>query len=57
MRFYKRELFEYALQGRISSKNNYARVKFHFQKTWAERPFIYWSLSIEQITGFSEKKH
>ena len=28
-----KEVFEYALQGRISSRNNYARLKAPFQKT------------------------
>ena len=31
--YYMKEVFEYASQGRISSRNNYARLKVPFRKT------------------------
>ena len=31
--YYVKEVFEYASQGRISSRNNYARLKVPFRKT------------------------
>ena len=31
--YYMKEVFEHASQGRISSKNNYARLKIPFHKT------------------------
>ena len=31
--YYMKEVFEHASQGRISSKNNYARFKIPFHKT------------------------
>ena len=31
--YYLKEVFEYASQGRINSRNNYARLKVPFQKT------------------------
>ena len=33
MHYYVKEVFEYASQGRISSRNNYARLKVPFRKT------------------------
>ena len=53
-----KEVFEYASQGRISSRNNYARLKVPFRKTtMGQKSLIYWSLRLEQITKFNEKKH
>ena len=54
-----KEVFEYASQGRISSRNNYASLKVTFLKTTMGQKslFIYWSLSLEQIAKFNEKKH
>ena len=31
--YYMKEVFEYASQGRISSRNNYAKLKVPFRKT------------------------
>ena len=56
--YYMKEVFEYASQGRISSRNNYTKIKFLFVNYHgAEKSLIYWSLSLEQITKFNEKKH
>ena len=56
--YYMKEVFEYASQGRISSRNNYARLKVPFRKTtMGQKSLIYCSLSLEQIAKFSEKKH
>ena len=52
--YYMKEVFEYASQGRISSRNNFAKLKV---LPWAEKSLIYWSLSLEQIAKFNEKKH
>ena len=56
--YYMKEVFEYASQGRISSRNNYTRLKVPFCKSTigTEKFLIYWSLSLEQIAKFSEKK-
>ena len=52
------EVFEYGLQGRMSSRNNYARLKVPFRKSsMEEKSVIYWPLSLEQISKFNEKKH
>ena len=50
-------IFEYASQGRMSSRNNYARLKFLFEKHGTEKLLIYWSLSMEQISRFNGKKY
>ena len=56
--YYMKEVFECASQDRISSRNNYATLKVPFRKTTMEqKSLIYWSLSLEQITKFNEKKH
>ena len=56
--YYMKEVFEYASQGRISSRNNYTKLKFLFVNYHgAEKSLIYWSLSLEQITKFNEMKH
>ena len=56
--YYMKEVFEYASQGRISSRNNYAKLKVPFRKTtMGQKSLIYWSLSLEQITKFNVKKH
>ena len=54
-----KEIFGYASQGRINSRNNYTRIKVPFYKTTmgVEKSLIYWSLSLEQIAEFNEKKH
>ena len=50
--YYMKEAFEYALRGRISSRNNYAKLKVPFRKTtMGQKSLIYWSLSLEQITN------
>ena len=51
----RKKVFEYASQGRISSRNNYARLKAPFRKK--KNILIYWSLGMEQITKFNEKTH
>ena len=44
-------VFENASQGRITSRNNYARLKVLFRKlTWGRK-------DLEQIVKFNEKKH
>lgn len=55
--YYMKGIFEYASQGRMSSRNNYARLKFLFEKHGTEKLFIYWSLSMEQISRFNGKKY
>ena len=56
--YYIEEVFEYASQGRISSRNNHAKLKDPFCKTnMGQKSLIYYSLSLEQITKFKEKKH
>ena len=53
-----KEVFECALQGRISLRNNYARIKVHFRKTnMGQKSLIYWFLSLEHIIKFSERKY
>ena len=44
--YYMKEVFEYASQGRISSRNNYTKLKVPFRKT----------TSLEQISKFNKKK-
>ena len=52
-----KEVFEYASQGRVSSRNNYAKLKVPFRKTTIGlKSLVYWSLSLEQVTMFNEKK-
>ena len=56
--YYMKEVFEYALQGTISSRNNYTKLKVPFPKTtMGQKSLIYWSLSLGQIAKFNEKKH
>ena len=56
--YYVKEVFEYASQGRISSRNNYAKLKVPFRKTtMRQKSLVYWPLSLEQITKFNEKKY
>ena len=55
--YYMRDFFEYASKGRMSSRNNYTGLKFLFEKHETKKPIIYWSLSMEQISGFSDKRH
>ena len=44
-------VFENASQGRITSRNNYARLKVLFRKLpWGRK-------DLEQIVKFNEKKH
>ena len=53
-----KEVFAYASQGTISSRNNYGRLKAPFRKTkmGGEKSLISWSLSLEQITELNEKQ-
>ena len=54
--YYLNEFYEYALQYRIESKSNFAKLKVPFWKTnMAEWSFIHWYLSMEQSTWIFEK--
>ena len=45
--YYVKEVFEYASQGRISSRNNYARLKVPFCKTtMGQKSLSYIGLSV-----------
>ena len=53
--YYMKEIFEYASQDRISSRNNYDRLKVPFRKTtMGEKSLIYWSLSCRAANNFSK---
>ena len=56
--YYMKEIFEYASQGRMNSRNDYAKLEVPFCKTAMvqKKSLIYWTLSLEQITKLNEKK-
>ena len=52
--YYLKEVFEYASQGRINSRNNYRRLKGPFQKTNVGQKSLSY-IGFEQIAKFNKE--